>query len=131
MTRKILAIAASCAALLTFPTGLAADIRTKLIHGDYIAGTDCNGLGGAGSMYFDGKSFSGHYMICRTVAGPYKSGMIVSKCIEAQGSDFQRLEKTDITKNPDAKTVKQILRIATPKKFYLDKQKYTFCVADQ
>ncbi len=127
--RKILAVGASCAALLTPMAGQAADMLATLTPGEYVAGADCSGLGGAGSMYFDGKNFSGHYMICRTVAGPDTSGKIVSKCIEVKGEDYQRLEKTDITKSPDATSVTQILKVTTPKEFRLDKQKFTFCEA--
>lgn len=130
MISKVLATGTICVMLLIPLTAHATDILKTLIPGSYIAGTDCDGLGGAGDMDFDGKNFSGHYMICRTVAGPFKSGKIISKCIEAQGKDYQHLENTDIAKNPNAETVKQTLKITTPKQFYLDKQKYTFCVAD-
>ena len=128
MKRTIFAIAVSCATLIIAMPGHAASILKNLTPGDY-EGTlnGCDSIGDAGTMYFDGKNFSGHYMICRTVAGPNKSGKFVSKCVEAQGDDYQRLYKTDITKDPDVTTNTRTLNIINSKKFKLNRYTYKYC----
>ena len=86
----------------------------------------CSGLGGAGTMDFDGANFSGHYQLCRTqpIQG---SDRYRSNCIEAQGPKKPLL--SDIDKDPDKVTEDISIRILSTTSFMKNAETYQLCGA--
>ena len=120
-------LASSCFIVAVFSSMPSfADQLSKLSPGVYVdARIGCSGLGGAGTMSFDGANFSGHYQVCKT--DPTQDGRYVSTCIEAQGPKWPTI--ADIAKSPDKTTENFTLAIISPKSFKKNSTTYNYCGA--
>lgn len=87
----------------------------------------CSGLGGAGTMDFDGANFSGHYQLCRTQPIQGSADRYRSNCIEAQGPKNRLL--SDIDKDPDKVTEDISIRILSTTSFMKNAETYQLCGA--
>lgn len=122
-------VASTCLALVL--AGLMPSIAAELSGlkpGLYVsAKVGCSGLGGAGTIDFDGQNFSGHYQVCRTEALSDAKDHYRSTCIEAQGPDWPTLE--DINKNPDKTTEDAKILVISKTAFTKNGARYNYCGA--
>ena len=125
---RIFAPYAALLALAPLPT-LAGDLA-KLRPGLYVAASvGCDGLGGAGTVDFDGRNFSGHYQVCRTSAVANAPNRFRSTCIEASGPDWPG--PGDIDRNPDKTNEEATIIVASPTSFNKNGTAYAYCGARQ
>lgn len=101
----------------------ALDIR-DLRSGSYVQRpAACETLGGAPTMTFDGRNFSGHYQMCRT--DQLGGSRVRNSCIEAQGPN--RPNPSEIDTDPDRTTVETTVTVQSPTAFTLSGKQYRFC----
>ena len=101
----------------------ALDIR-YLRPGSYIQRpAACSALGGAGTMSFDGRNFSGHYQMCRTDA--LGGSRVRNTCIEAQGPN--RPDSKEIDTDPDRTIVEATVIVQSPTSFTMSGKQFQFC----
>lgn len=101
----------------------ALDIR-DLRPGSYIQRpAACSALGGAGTMTFDGRNFSGHYQMCRTDA--LGESRVRNTCIEAQGPN--RPDPKDIDTDPDRTVVEATVSVQSTISFTMSGKQFQFC----
>ncbi|MBS7556400.1 hypothetical protein KHC23_22465 [Ancylobacter dichloromethanicus] len=125
--RLAMGIAASSLVLIFLATPSLAVEISSLRPGVYLpADIGCQGIGGAGELYFDGKNFSGHYQLCRTDPLAWRNGYR-STCVEAQGADQPKLE--DIDKDPDRTTADATIVARSNRAFDYNNTRYNFCEA--
>lgn len=101
---------------------------SSLKPGLYVArDVGCDGLGGAGTVDFDGVNFSGHYALCRTVPITGQTDRFQSTCIEAQGSNRPSL--SDVDSNPDKQITTLTILQKSSQEFVLNGTPYLYCGA--
>lgn len=101
----------------------ALDIR-ELRQGSYIERpATCSALGGAGTMSFDGRNFSGHYQMCRTDA--LGGSRFRNTCIEAQGPN--RPDPKEIDTDPDRTVGEATVTVQSPTSFTMSGKQFQFC----
>ena len=84
-SRICVALTFLCLAAFASPNAALADDRDRLTPGLYVAATvGCDGLGGGGTVDFDGKNFSPHYQACLTQPLP-QNARYRQTCVEGQG----------------------------------------------
>jgi hypothetical protein len=97
--------------------------------GEYVATkVGCEGLGGAGSMSFDGRNFSGHYTVCHTVPVSGIPNHYSNTCVEGQGINFPKNNEIDTR---DGTTIQRTIIVKSPTIVDIDGEKYGFCVGEQ
>ena len=121
------ALAFLSAILLSSPDQALADDRDRLAPGLYVAAAaGCDGLGGAGTVDFDGKNFSPHYQACLTQPLT-QSGRYRQTCIEGQGSNYPT---TAQIQGDASKVVKATaISVLSRKSFTINGVRYDFCGA--
>ncbi|SFC83849.1 hypothetical protein SAMN05428997_11281 [Bosea sp. CRIB-10] len=101
----------------------ALDIR-DLRPGSYVQRpAACSALGGAGTMTFDGRNFSGHYQMCRT--DPLGGSRVRNTCIEAQGPN--RPDPKEIDTDPDRTVVEAMVTVQSQTSFTMSGKQFQFC----
>ena len=101
----------------------ALDIR-DLRPGSYVQRpASCSALGGAGTMTFDGRNFSGHYQMCRT--DPLDGSRVRNTCIEAQGAN--RPDPKEIDTDPDRTVVEATVTVQSQTSFTMSGKQFQFC----
>ncbi len=122
-----LASASLCLALLATPDFAMADDRDRLAPGLYVAATvGCDGLGGAGTVDFDGKNFSPHYQACLTQP-LQQNARYRQTCAEGQGQNWPTAAQ--IQADPD-KTLRDVtIAVLSEKSFNMNGVRYDYCGA--
>jgi hypothetical protein len=115
----IILFAPSCRAL--------ADERDRLAPGLYVAATvGCDGLGGGGTVDFDGKNFSPHYQACLTQALS-QNARYRQTCIEGQGANYPT---TAQIQGDPSKTMKDVtIAVLSRNAFSMNGVRYDYCGA--
>jgi hypothetical protein len=116
-----------CIALLPPSNKALADDRDRLAPGLYVSATvGCDGLGGGGTVDFDGKNFSPHYQACLTQALE-QNARYRQTCIEGQGSNYPT---TAEIQGDSSKTVKDVaIAVLSRKSFTINGVRYDYCGA--
>lgn len=123
-------IASTCLILATLGTSSFAEDLHILKPGLYVAAkVGCDGLGGAGTIDFDGQNFSGHYQVCRTEPVPSAKDRYRSTCIEAQGPKWPTIE--DINKSPDRTSEDSTIIAISKSAFSKNGVRYNYCGASK
>lgn len=119
--------ASLCVILLAFSGGALADDRDRLAPGLYVAATvGCDGLGGGGTVDFDGKNFSPHYQACLTQALG-QNARYRQTCIEGQGVNYPTTAQ--IQSDP-SKTMKDVtIAVLSRNAFSINGVRYDYCAA--
>lgn len=116
-----------CLALLATPTIAKADDRDRLAPGLYVSSTvGCEGLGGAGTVDFDGKNFSPHYQACLTKPLA-QNARYRQTCVEGQGQT--RPTTAQIETDPDKTTSDVTIAMLSNKSFNMNGVRYDYCGA--
>lgn len=122
-----LASASLCLALLAAPDFAMADDRDRLTPGLYVAATvGCDGLGGAGTVDFDGKNFSPHYQACLTQP-LQQNARYRQTCAEGQGQNWPTAAQ--IQADPDKTTKDVTIAVLSEKSFNMNGTRYDYCGA--
>jgi hypothetical protein len=127
-SRGSLRFCASLCIILFAPSGRAlADERDRLAPGLYVAATvGCDGLGGGGTVDFDGKNFSPHYQACLTQALG-QNARYRQTCIEGQGANYPTI--AEIQGDP-SKTMKDVtIAVISRNAFSMNGVRYDYCGA--
>ena len=116
-----------CIALTAPPNNAFADDRDPLTPGLYVAATvGCAGLGGGGTIDFDGKNFSPHYQACLTQPLP-QNARYRQTCIEGQGENYPT---TAQIQGDPSKTMRDVtIAVLSQKSFTLNGARYDYCGA--
>jgi hypothetical protein len=127
-SRGRLSICASLCIILFAPSNRAlADDRDRLAPGLYVAATvGCDGLGGGGTVDFDGKNFSLHYQACLTQALS-QNARYRQTCIEGQGANYPT---TAQIQGDPSKTMKDVtIAVLSRNAFSMNSVRYDYCGA--
>ena len=118
---------ALCVILLPLSGRALADDRDRLAPGLYVAATvGCDGLGGGGTVDFDGKNFSPHYQACLTQALS-QNARYRQTCIEGQGANYPTI--AEIQGDP-SKTMKDVtIAVISRNAFSMNGVRYDYCGA--
>ena len=116
-----------CIALTAPANNAFADDRDPLTPGLYVAATvGCDGLGGGGTIDFDGKNFSPHYQACLTQPLP-QNARYRQTCIEGQGENYPT---TAQIQGDPSKTMRDVtIAVLSQKSFTLNGARYDYCGA--
>lgn len=119
--------ASLCVILLAFSGRALADDRDRLAPGLYVAATvGCDGLGGGGTVDFDGKNFSPHYQACLTQALS-QNARYRQTCIEGQGANYPT---TAQIQGDPSKTMKDVtIGVLSRNAFSMNGVRYDYCGA--
>ncbi len=119
--------ASLCVALFATFNEAHADDRDHLAPGLYVAATvGCDGLGGGGTVDFDGKNFSPHYQACLTQALG-QNARYRQTCIEGQGANYPTTAQ--IQSDP-SKTMKDVtIAVLSRNAFSMNGVRYDYCEA--
>jgi len=119
--------ASLCIMLLPLSGRALADDRDRLAPGLYVAATvGCDGLGGGGTVDFDGKNFSPHYQACLTQALG-QNARYRQTCIEGQGANYPTTAQ--IQRDP-SKTMKDVtIAVLSRNAFSMNGVRYDYCGA--
>jgi hypothetical protein len=113
--------------LLAPATQAFADDRDRLAAGLYVAAAvGCDGLGGAGTVDFDGENFSPHYQACLTEPLA-QSGHYRQTCIEGQGSNYPTTAQ--IQGDPSKVVKETAISVLSRKSLTINGVRYDFCGA--
>jgi len=105
--------------------GAPTDERRRLAPGLYVAASvGCDGLGGGGTIDFDGKNFSPHYEACLTRPLP-QNARYRQICVEGQGANYPTSAK--IEKDPSRTTRDVTIAVLSDKAFTLNGARYDYC----
>jgi len=116
-----------CVALTAQANNGFADDRDPLTPGLYVAVTvGCDGLGGGGTIDFDGKNFSPHYQACFTQPLP-QNARYRQTCIEGQGENYPTAAR--IQGDPSKTTRDVTIAVLSQKSFTLNGARYDYCGA--
>jgi hypothetical protein len=116
-----------CVALSAWANAALADDRERLAPGLYVAATvGCGGLGGAGTVDFDGKNFSPHYQACLTQALA-QNARYRQTCVEGQGQNYPTT--AEIQGDPSRTTKDVIIAVLSEKSFTMNGARYDYCGA--
>lgn len=125
-SRGRLSICAYLCITLFAPSNRAlADDRDRLAPGLYVAATvGCEGLGGGGTVDFDGKNFSPHYQACLTRPLP-QNARYRQTCIEGQGPNYPT---TAQIQGDPSKTAKDVtIAVLSINAFTMNGVQYDYC----
>jgi hypothetical protein len=113
--------------LLALSDRALADERDRLAPGLYVAATvGCDGLGGGGTVDFDGKNFSPHYQACLTQALG-QNARYRQTCIEGQGANYPT---TAQIQGDPSKTMKDVtIAVLSRNAFTMSGVRYDYCGA--
>ena len=116
-----------CVALSVPATIALADDRDRLTPGLYVAASvGCDGLGGGGTVDFDGKNFSPHYQACLTQPLA-QNARYRQTCVEGQGPSYPT---TAQIQGDSSKTAKDVtIAVLSEKSFTMDGARYDYCGA--
>jgi len=116
-----------CIALTAPANNAFADDLDPLTRGLYVAATvGCEGLGGGGTIDFDGKNFSPHYQACLTQPLP-QNARYRQTCIEGQGENYPT---TAQIQGDPSKTMRDVtIAVLSQKSFTLNGARYDYCGA--
>ena len=119
--------ASLCSILFALLDKALADERDRLAPGLYVAATvGCDGLGGGGTVDFDGKNFSPHYQACLTQALG-QNARYRQTCIEGQGANYPTI--AEIQGDP-SKTMKDVtIAVISRNAFSMNGVRYDYCGA--
>jgi len=116
-----------CIALTAPANNAFADDRDPLTPGLYVVATvGCDGLGGGGTIDFDGKNFSPHYQACLTQPLP-QNARYRQTCIEGQGENYPTTAR--IQGDPSKTTRDVTIAVLSQKSFTLNGARYDYCGA--
>jgi hypothetical protein len=116
-----------CVALSASANAAPADDRARLTPGLYVAATvGCEGLGGGGTVDFDGKNFSPHYEACLTQPLP-QNARYRQICVEGQGRNYPTTAQ--IQRDPSKTTKDVTIAILSEKSFTMNGARYDYCGA--
>ncbi len=124
---RLIVCAFLCIALFPLSHKAVADTRDRLAPGLYVAATvGCEGLGGGGTVDFDGKNFSPHYQACLTRPLP-QNARYRQTCIEGQGANYP---KTAQIQGDPSKTMKDVtITVLSRNAFTMNGVRYDYCGA--
>jgi hypothetical protein len=124
--RKQLATSLLLCVALIAPAGSAlADDRDRLTPGLYVAASvGCDGLGGGGTVDFDGKNFSPHYQACLTQPLS-QNARYRQTCIEGQGPSYPTT--AEIQNDPSKTTREVTIVVLSEKSFTMNGARYDYC----
>jgi len=119
--------ASLCIILFAHSDRALADERNRLASGLYVAATvGCDGLGGGGTVDFDGKNFSPHYQACLTQALS-QNARYRQTCIEGQGANYP---STAQIQGDPSKTMKDVtIAVLSRNAFSMNGVRYDYCGA--
>jgi hypothetical protein len=125
-SRLIARLVLGCA--LAMPaSSVLADERDRLTPGLYVAASvGCDGLGGGGTIDFDGKNFSPHYEACLTKALP-QNARYRQTCVEGQGPSYPTTAQ--IQADPSKTTRDVTIAVLSEKSFTMNGARYDYCGA--
>ena len=116
-----------CVALSESANAALSDDRDRLTPGLYVAATvGCDGLGGGGTVDFDGKNFSPHYQACLTQPLP-QNARYRQTCVEGQGQNYPTTAQ--IQGDPSKTTRDVIIAVLSEKSFTMNGARYDYCGA--
>lgn len=117
-----------CSTLVAMTSVPASADFSSLKPGLYVAkAVGCDGLGGSGTVDFDGVNFSGHYALCKTLPITGQTDHFQSSCIEAQGENRPSL--SDIETNPNKQISTLTISQKSSQEFVLNDTAYLYCGA--
>jgi hypothetical protein len=119
--------ASLCIALFAPSNKALADDRDRLAPGLYVAApVGCEGLGGGGTVDFDGKNFSPHYQACLTQPLT-QNARYRQTCIEGQGPSYPT---TAQIQGDPFKTMKDVtIAVLSRNAFTMNGVRYDYCGA--
>jgi hypothetical protein len=119
--------ASFCIALFAASNKALADDRDRLAPGLYVAApVGCEGLGGGGTVDFDGKNFSPHYQACLTQPLT-QNARYRQTCIEGQGPSYPT---TSQIQGDPSKTMKDVtIAVLSRNAFTMNGVRYDYCGA--
>lgn len=113
--------------LLASPNAALADDRDRLAPGLYVAATvGCEGLGGGGTVDFDGKNFSPHYQACLTQPLP-QNARYRQICVEGQGQNYPTTAQIQAAPNKALRDV--TIAVLSENSFNMNGVRYDYCGA--
>jgi hypothetical protein len=116
-----------CVALSAPAASAFADDRDRLTSGLYVAATvGCDGLGGGGTVDFDGKNFSPHYQACLTQPLA-QNARYRQTCVEGQGPSYPTTAQ--IQGDPSKTTRDVTIAVLSENSFTLNGARYDYCGA--
>lgn len=126
--RDRLSVCASlCVILFATSNRALADDRDHLAPGLYVAATvGCDGLGGGGTIDFDGKNFSPHYQACLTRPLP-QNARYRQTCIEGQGPNYPTTAQIQGDRSKTAMDV--TIAVLSRNAFIMNGVRYDYCGA--
>jgi hypothetical protein len=119
--------ASLCIALFAAPNKALADDRDRLAPGLYVATpVGCEGLGGGGTVDFDGKNFSPHYQACLTQPLT-QNARYRQTCVEGQGPSYPT---TAQIQGDSSRTMKDVtIAVLSRNAFTMNGVRYDYCGA--
>lgn len=125
--RRMSVCVSFCVALSASANAALADDRNRLTPGLYVAATvGCEGLGGGGTVDFDGKNFSPHYQACLTQPLP-QNARYRQTCVEGQGQNYPTT--AEIQGDPSKTTKDVTFAVLSEKSFTMNGARYDYCGA--
>ena len=116
-----------CFAPFASPDAALADDRDRLAPGLYVAATvGCDGLGGGGTVDFDGKNFSPHYQACLTQPLP-QNARYRQTCVEGQGQNYPTTAQIQADPNKALRDV--TIAVLSENSFNMNGVRYDYCGA--
>jgi len=116
-----------CVAMSAQAGDALADDRDRLTPGLYVAATvGCDGLGGGGTVDFDGKNFSPHYQACLTQPLS-QNARYRQTCIEGQGANYPTTAQ--IQGDPSKTTRDVTIAVLSENAFTMNGARYDYCGA--
>jgi hypothetical protein len=109
------------------PNAALANDRDRLAPGLYVAATvGCDGLGGGGTVDFDGKNFSPHYQACLTQPLP-QNAHYRQICVEGQGQNYPTSAQIQADPNKALRDV--TIAVLSENSFNMNGVRYDYCGA--
>jgi len=116
-----------CLAPFASPDTALAEDRDRLAPGLYVAATvGCDGLGGGGTVDFDGKNFSPHYQACLTQPLP-QNARYRQTCVEGQGQNYPTTAQIQADPNKALRDV--TIAVLSENSFNMNGVRYDYCGA--
>ncbi len=126
-SRICVALTFLCLVPCASPNAALADDRDRLAPGLYVAATvGCDGLGGGGTIDFDGKNFSPHYQACLTQSLP-QNARYRQTCVEGQGQNYPTAAQ--IQADPNKASRDATIAVLSENSFNMNGVRYDYCGA--
>jgi len=126
-SRICVALTFLCLTPFASPNAALADDRDRLAPGLYVAATvGCDGLGGGGTVDFDGKNFSPHYQACLTQPLP-QNARYRQTCVEGQGQNYPTTAQIQADPNKALRDV--TIAVLSENSFNMNGVRYDYCGA--